>query len=691
MPVTLVLAGSEALADSKSARDWPVYHGDSGATRYSSLSQINRENVQRLQVAWTYHTGDKLDEPKTTIECTPVVVDGVMYVTSPQLKVIALNSVSGKPIWIYDPYPPNAGGSGRFAVGGVGLALLGILAVVFVRRARRPPARTMIATSFRCALGLASMAIVIPSIGPYLHIVRGLVTTEKFDPWRVNRGVSFWQDGSDRRILFVAGDRLIALRAETGKPVADFGRNGEVDLRQGLGRDISDANYMVTSPGAIYRNLIIIGAKTGEGPRQEAPGHVRAFDVRTGRQAWIFHTIPPPGEFGFDTWSPDYWKTGGGANPWAGMTVDNQRGLVFVATGSPTFDFYGGNRIGQNLFGDSVLALDAASGKRVWHFQAVHHNLWDYDLPCPPVLVTLHRNGRAIDAVVQPTKMGLLFVLNRETGEPLFPVEERPVASSHVPREQAWPTQPFPLKPPPFTRQRLTEADLTDISPEAHNYALQQFRTLRSGNIYLPPDLHQGTLEFPGIHGGANWSGGSFDPTTGRFYLNANELPYIVHLRQSKFLARYPFERYPFDHLGYTKFLDREGYPAIKPPWGTLNAIDLNEGEFVWSRPLGEYPELTAKGVPPTGTENFGGSIVTAGGLVFIGGASDERFRAFDELTGRILWQTKLPAGGYATPATYEAGGRQYVVIAAGGGGQLATNSGDAYVAFALPTQEIRK
>ena len=669
------------LTDTAQGRDWPIYQGDAGGERYSTLQQINRDNVSRLNVAWVYHTGDKLDDPKTTIECTPVVVDGVMYVTSPQLKVIALDAASGKPIWVYDPFPAKEGSIGVTAYLLLGVIMLAVL--MGLRQRTNMAARPAAASSFQGWVVLSLAMCLIPSGKELLGIVPSQFLSAKFDPWRVNRGVSYWRNGSDRRILFVAGSRLIALRAETGRPIPEFGKNGEVDLREGLGRSISGANYMVTSPGAIYKNLIIIGAKTGEGPRREAPGHVRAFDVRNGKQAWIFHTIPYPNEFGSETWSPEYWKTGAGANPWAGMSIDENRGLVFFATGSPTFDFYGGDRIGQNLFGDSVVALHAATGKRAWHFQAVHHNLWDYDLPCPPVLVTIHRGGQEIDAVVQPTKMGLLFVLNRDTGEPLFPVEERPVPPSDTPGERAWPTQPFPLKPPPFVRQELTESDLTDISPEAHSSALRQFRALRSGGIYRPPSF-QGTVEFPGLHGGANWSGGSFDPATGLFFVNANEVPYIVQLTKSKFLARYPINRYPYDHMGYTKFLDRDGHPAIKPPWGTLNAIDLDTGEFAWRLPLGEYPELTAKGIPVTGTENFGGSIVTAGGLVFIAATSDEKFRAFDKDSGRVLWETKLPAGGYATPATYQAGGKQYVVIAAGGGGQLATTSGDNYVSFAL-------
>jgi len=661
----------------EAAGEWRFANGDPGGARYSPLTQINRSNVHNLRQAWTYHTGDKSVEPKTTIECTPIVVDGVMYVTSPRLKAIALDAATGKIIWTYDPFSARRNRT-IFAYIVLPLCLAGALGLVWiiVKRSRRS-SRRLVNVRYH-----AGLLLLLTGTGVFRQAASNVLSIlddeAQLDPWRVNRGLTYWQDGPDKRILFTAGYRLIALRSDTGKPIPEFGQNGSVDLRKALDRDIGRSNYMVTSPGVIYRDLIILGAKTGEGPRPEAPGHVRAFDVRTGERKWIFHTIPQPGEFGYETWGPSSWENSAGANDWAGMTVDQKRGFVFLATGSPTFDFYGGDRPGMNLFGDSVIALNASTGSRVWHFQAVHHNLWDYDLPCPPVLVTTRHEGKNVDGVVQLTKMGHVFLLDRETGKPLFPVEERPVPSSNMPGESAWLTQPYPLKPPPYTRQSMTEADLTDLSPEAHEYALKQFRALQRSQMFTPPSL-RGTIEFPGIHGGSTWSGGSFDPETGWLFVNSNDIPYIVKIIKAQWWANYPY-----DHNGYHKFEDQSGYPAIKPPWGTLNAIDLNEGRIVWTVPLGEYSELARKGIPRTGTENFGGSIVTAGGLVFIGATKDEKFHAFDKSTGKVLWETALEAGGYATPSTYAVKGRQFVVIAAGGGGQLATKSGDSYVAFSL-------
>jgi len=600
-PLLLILAAT-------AAGDWRYSGGDPGANRYSSLDQIQRSNVARLRPAWTYRTGDSTARPATTIECTPIVVNGVMYLTTARLKAVALNAKTGKPLWTFDP---------------------------------------------------AS------KLGP-----------EKRPG--VSRGVTYWEAGEDRRILYTAGTLLFALDARTGRLIPSFGKEGSVDLIQQLDRDIIGLTYGVTSPGVIYRNLIILGSTVGEGPRPAAPGHVRAYDVRTGERAWIFHTIPHAGEYGDHSWEPDAWRTAGGANDWGGMTVDPKRGLVFLGTGSAAFDFYGGQRLGANLFANSVVALDAATGKRVWHFQTVHHDVWDYDLPCPPNLVTVTHDGRKVDAAAQVTKTGLVFLLDRETGRPLFDVEERDVPASDLPGERLWPTQPFPVKPPPFSRQTLTERDVTNLSDESHKAVLDIFRRSRYGNIYTPPST-QGTIVLPGFHGGANWGGASFDPATGRLYVNSGEIPWILTMVQT------PEHFYPFDHEGYIRLQDPDGYPAIAPPWGRLSAIDLNRGEILWQIPLGEYPELTARGLPPTGTEQIGGSIVTAGGLVFVGATKDEKFRALDKDTGKLLWETKLDAGAYATPATYQVDGKQYVVIAAGGGGKLDTRPGDAFIAFALP------
>lgn len=701
LPLLPLTSGGD---DEDAYRTWRTYRGDPTSSAYSELDQINRGNVRRLQVAWSYQTEDAREDNRSTIECNPIIVGRVMYVTSPKLKVIALDAATGNPLWTFDPF-------------------------------------------------------------------------EEDDASGVNRGVTYWEDGEDRRILFVAGPHLYALDADTGQLVSGFGREGAVDLRRGLGRDSEELYVTSNSPGIIYEDLIILGSSLGEG-YDAAPGHVRAYDVRTGERVWTFHTIPQPGEFGYETWPEDAWKSVGGVNAWGGLSLDEARGLVFMGTGSPAFDFYGGHREGRNLFGNSVLALNAETGERVWHFQTVHHDLWDYDLPAPPNLVTVDHGEGLVDAVAQVTKMGHLFLFDRETGAPLFPVEERPVPPSPVEGEKAWPTQPFPVAPPPYARQGFTEADVTDISPEARADILAQFDTVRSGPIFTPPSL-EGTIQLPGTHGGSEWGGAAFDPVTGLLYVNATELPSVhtlvpldepsaeeaslavvgdnlfkangcatchginregveaypsllgVEERRSEaeirtiiqegrgrmpahpglseeevdaltaFLTEpdtseaeepVPAERrgasradHRYVHTGWKKLMDAKGRPGIKPPWGTLTAIDLNEGAIRWQVPLGEIPELTARGRSPTGTRTVGGGIVTAGGLVFIGSTMDARFRAFDKETGAVLWEYQLPHGGYATPSTYEVEGWQYVVIAAGGGGLLGTESGDAYIAFALP------
>jgi quinoprotein glucose dehydrogenase len=612
------MASPHALADGHNQHnvDWISVGGDRGGMRYSPLDQINRENVGGLEVAWTYHTGE-LDRPRQkTIECTPLVIDGVMYVTTGHLRVIALEAATGRELWTFDPFAT-----------------------------RKPDAP------------LASGG--------------------------VNRGVAWWSDGKPygkRRILFGSAEgRLFSLDATTGVPDPAFGRNGDVDLRKDIQRDISRRAYGPTSAPAVYDDIVILGVSNDEGPGPAAPGDVRAFDVHTGRQIWRFHTVPRPGEFGHDTWAGDSWMDRGGANAWGGVSVDTGRGLVFCGLGSAAFDFYGGDRQGQNLFANCVVALNARTGERRWHFQTVHHDLWDHDLPTYPNLVTVTHNGKRIDAAAQVTKTGYVFLLDRETGTPLFDVEERPVPASDVPGEQAWPTQPVPIKPPPFSRVTFGEEEITDLTPAAHEAVLSQYRKLRAGPANMPPSL-QGSVVVPGFHGGATWSGASFDPTTGILYVNSNNVANVITLK-----AAPAGESYRYTHAGYHRFLDPEGYPAIKPPWGVLTAIDLNHGAFAWQVVLGEYPELTARGIPQTGTENFGGTIVTAGGLVFIGGTKDEKFHAFDKTTGKLLWDHKLPAGGYATPSTYRVDGRQYVVIAAGGAGKPATRAGDGFVAFALP------
>ena len=707
LAIVPVVACSSAVLladlDDPRFREWSVYHGDAGGSQYSSLTQIDRNNVSGLEVAWTFSTGD-LTERRSEIQCNPIVVDAVLFCTSPQVQLFALRADTGEPIWTYDPFER------------------------------------------------------MPDAGRH-----------------VNRGVVYWDDGgSDRRIFLVASWYLHAIDADTGEPKRDFGQDGMVDLRQGLGRDASDLFVSATSPGIIYGDLLIQGTRVSE-TLPAAPGHIRAFDVRTGDIVWMFHTIPQPGEFGYETWPPEAHQYIGGANTWSGMSLDEERGIVYVPTGSATFDFYGANRVGENLFATSLIALDAATGKRIWHYQLVRHDLFDYDLPAPPDLVRIRRGARVIDAVAQVTKTGHVFVFDRETGEPIFPIREMEVPASPLPGEQTWPTQPVPELPAPFARQNFTEDLITDINPTAHAAVLERFRQLRGREIFAPPSV-EGTVVLPGFNGGAEWGGAAFDPATGVLYVNSTEMPWVLNMvgvpapdadpatrgprayllncaschgeklegdpqgnfpalagvgsRMSRdellaivdggrgfmpgfghldagekeallsFLMDPSTERGPraiaevlepsdgeavsYAHTGWFRFLDPEGYPAVKPPWGTLNAIDLNTGDYLWRVPLGEYPELTARGVPQTGTENYGGPLVTAGGLLFVAATPDKKFRAYDKQTGEVLWEADLPAAGYATPSTYEVDGRQYVVIAAGGG-KIGMPSGDTYVAYALP------
>ncbi len=699
------LLGSASVAPAAD-RDWPAFYGDEGRSHYSTLKQITTRNVGRLEVAWTYRSGDGSTNNFSQIQCNPVIVDGVLYGTTPQLKLIALDAASGREQWRFDPF------------------------------------------------------------------TKGRATG-------VNRGVVFWKEGDDRRILIIVDHFLYAVDARTGKPIDSFGEHGRVDIKQGLGRDVSKLSVQGTTPGAVFENLIFIPMRLGEGPAPTAPGHIRAFDIRTGRIVWRFNTIPQPGEFGYETWPPDAWKHIGAVNCWAGMAVDEERGLLFVPTGSPAFDFWGGNRIGANLFANCLICLDARTGQRKWHYQFVRHDLWDRDLPSAPNLLNIRRDGKSIPAVAQVTKSGHVFVFNRETGEPLFPIQEQAVPASDLQGEVAALTQPSPLKPAPFSRQLFTANEITDISPESHRHVLERFMKTRPHVPFGPPS-REGTIILPGFDGGAEWGGAAADPD-GVLYVNGNEMPWILQMvetkrgdtgasdgpalytqicaachginREGNAAQNFPtlvgvekklkqadilslldtgkgvmpsfgflspsqksaiadhllsltsatppagandaarnvestgadvLGRVPYTMTGYNRWLDTNGYPAIKPPWGTLNAIDLNTGEYKWRVPLGEIPALTARGVPITGTENYGGPVVTAGGLVFIAATKDEMFRAFDRKTGRILWQTKLPAGGYASPSTYMANGRQYVVIACGGG-KMGTKSGDAYVAFTLP------
>ncbi|MDW5265325.1 MULTISPECIES: PQQ-binding-like beta-propeller repeat protein [Acidobacteriaceae] len=696
------------------ARDWPVYNGGVNGDHYSPLTQINRSNVHRLKVAWTFDTHEE-----GGLQTNPLVIGRTLYAYTPSQKVIAFDGATGKVIWTFSTGTPGG---------------------------------------------------------------------------QPTRGLSYWTDGKESILFAGALTNLYALDPATGKPILAFGDQGKIDLRRGLtDGDYSGIYLAPTTPGLIFKDMIIVGFRA---PEEEPAlhGDIRAFDVHTGALRWSFHTIPHPGEYGYETWPKEAWKVTGAANNWAGMSLDETRGIVYAPTGSAVTDFYGYDRAGDDLFADTLLALDANTGKRIWHFQDVHHDIWDRDFPSPPALVTVHREGKAIDAVAQTTKQGFIFLFDRTNGKPLFPIEERPFPASNVPGETTSPTQPIPQFPLPYARQLLTADMLTTRTPEAHAWAVEQFKTFRSEGQFIPFSVDKQTVVFPGFDGGAEWGGPAVDPRSGVIYINANDVawtggltasktsggtgaalyqsqcsmchgaerkgsppafPSLIHVdkhlsdasitslihdgkarmpsfpgitgekleailaflktdpdamntEQSNKAQKMSAEssarttdsgltsksemgsseattaRYQF--TGYRKFLDPDGYPAIVPPWGTLNAIDLNTGKYLWKIPLGEYPELAAKGMKGTGSENYGGPIVTAGGIVIVSATIyDRKIRTFDSRTGKLLWEAELPYAGNATPATYMIDGKQYVVIAASGARNPKGPQGAAYVAFALP------
>ncbi len=683
---------------------WREYGGGPTQQQYSSLDQVNRDNVHLLEVAWVYDSGDMDTEARDyhatrRLQHTPIILGDRLYGVSRALRVFALDAATGELVW--EREPPLA--PGETSLGGV--------------------------------------------------FIRGLMH------WR------------GERILYTGGHYLYALDAATGAPVETFGDGGRVDLREGLGRPVDSVGISATSPGVVFEDLVIMGSSLSES-LPAAPGDVRAYDVHTGELRWSFHTIPHPGEYGHDTWPEDAWTYSGGANAWSGMSLDRERGMVFFGTGSASDDFYGANRHGDNLFANSIVALDARTGKRKWHFQVVRHDAWDRDLPAPPVLATVKRDGEPVDTVVQVTKSGHVFVLDRDSGESLFPLEAVPVSPSALPGEKLAETQWLPKVPAPFARQVFDEGTITDRSPEATANVRGQLEAITIGGQFIPPSTRAQAV-FPGFDGGAEWGGPAFDPETSILYVNANEMPWLLKMEERQPLpagarasqayqllcaschgddrqgtgefpslvdldqrldwegftdvlmtgrGRMPafspwfdwkgrdamaayllegrdvpietalgadsplFLRYRI--AGYPLFTDHEGYPAVKPPWGTLSAINLDTGEFAWQVPLGEYPELVKQGMTNTGSQNYGGPVATAGGLVFIAATLfDHKLRAFDKATGEQLWEYELPAAGVATPAVFDVDGRQFIVISAGGGKFGGKQSGK-YVAFALPADD---
>ncbi len=696
----------------KNYTGWAQYKGSDENIHYSSLTQIDTGNVKQLQVAWEYHSGGVDTANHSQMQCNPIMIDGLLYGTTPNMKLFAIDAATGKEKWQFNPFDSLAGNKRMF----------------FILN--------------NC------------------------------------RGITYWTDGrDDKRILYTAGSALYSVNALDGKLVKDFGAGGKVDLQEGLDRDVKDLFITATSPGIIYKDIIIMGSRVDEGAAA-APGHIRAYNVKTGKRQWIFHTIPQPGEPGYETWDDTTaYKFIGGANAWSGFSLDKGRGIVYTCTGSASYDWYGGRRAGNDLYGNCVLALDAATGKHIWHFQTVHHDVWDRDLSSPPALVTITREGKKVDALAVTTKSGFIFLFDRTNGKPLNEIVEKKVPQqSDLTGEKLAATQPFPTAPAPFMRQLFTEKDINPLLPDSSYAAIKKrLASYKNDNMFNPPSL-QGTVVFPGLDGGAEWGGPTFDPSSGLLYINANEMAWVIQavdvksipvkpenngeagarLYQSTCMSCHGPERkgagnfpslinvekkytaasfdtllqsgrrmmpafkqlnvaernaiasfildistqknkkfidtaskkndpfkLPYTITGYNKFLSNEGYPAIAPPWGTLNAIDLNTGKYVWKKTLGNDADFpNAK--EPTGVENYGASVVTAGGLLFIAATKDGKLRAFNKRDGSLLWEVSLPVPGYATPSVYELNGKQYIVIACGGG-KMNTKSGDSYMAFALP------